>query len=53
MLDENGYPNGKYFVEDGLHLSSKRYDLCAKILKSHKEIFPERILVKNVIVRII
>ncbi|WP_152287742.1 GDSL-type esterase/lipase family protein [Flavicella marina] len=46
MLDENGYPKGEYFVEDGLHLSKKGYRLWEQILKKHKEIFPEKILVK-------
>ena len=30
MLDANGYPDGKYFVEDGLHLSKKGYRLWAQ-----------------------
>lgn len=46
MLDSNGYPNGKYFVEDGLHLSKKGYRLWAKKMKEKKEIFPEKIKVK-------
>jgi len=46
MLDENGYPNGEYFVEDGLHLSKKGYQLWTKILKTHKEMFPEKISIK-------
>jgi len=46
MLDENGIPNGELFLEDGLHLNKKGYQLWAKILKSHKEMFPENILVK-------
>ncbi|MFC2110427.1 GDSL-type esterase/lipase family protein [Bacteroidota bacterium] len=46
MLDSNGHPIGDYFVEDGLHLSSKGYSLWKKILNTHKEILPEKILVK-------
>lgn len=46
MLDANGYPDGKYFVEDGLHLSKKGYKLWAQKMKEKKEIFPEKIKVK-------
>lgn len=46
MLDKKGNPIAEYFVEDGLHLSKKGYDLWYKKLLSHKEIFPEKILVK-------
>lgn len=46
MLDANGYPDGKYFVEDGLHLSEKGYKLWAQKMKEKKEIFPEKIKVK-------
>lgn len=46
MLDANGYPDGKYFVEDGLHLSKKGYRLWAQKMKEKKEIFPEKIKVK-------
>lgn len=45
MLDENGNPNGAYFVEDGLHLSKEGYQLWLKKLKEHKEAFPEKFLV--------
>jgi len=46
MLDENGYPKAIYFVQDGLHLSKKGYELWLEILRSHTEIFPEKFLVK-------
>lgn len=46
MLDENGYPDGKFFVEDGLHLSEKGYQLWTSKMKEKKEIFPEKIKVK-------
>ncbi|WP_139958554.1 GDSL-type esterase/lipase family protein [Flavicella sediminum] len=45
MLDKKGYPIGAYFVEDGLHMSAKGYALWKNILKGHKEILPEKILV--------
>lgn len=46
MLDANGYPDEKYFVQDGLHLSKKGYKLWAQKMKGQKEIFPEKIKVK-------
>lgn len=46
MLDGNGYPNGDFFVEDGLHLNAKGYELWEKLIKEAKEIFPEKIKVK-------
>ncbi len=46
MLDEDGYPKEEYFVEDGLHLSKKGYNMWLEKIKSCTEIFPEKILVK-------
>lgn len=45
MLDENGNPNGEYFVEDGLHLSKKGYKLWLEKILARKEVFPEKFLV--------
>lgn len=45
MLDENGYPDGVNFVEDGLHLSKKGYELWLKKILARKEVFPEKFLV--------
>ncbi|MDN3670049.1 SGNH/GDSL hydrolase family protein [Echinicola jeungdonensis] len=33
MLDENGQPKEDIFIEDGLHMNAKGYDLWAKVLK--------------------
>lgn len=41
MLTDKGVPNPFYFVEDGLHLNLLGYELWAKILLNHPEIFPK------------
>ncbi len=46
MLDKNGHPNGKFFLEDGLHLSKKGYKLWAEKIKEKREVFPAKIKVK-------
>jgi lysophospholipase L1-like esterase len=35
MLDKNGMPNGKYYEQDGLHLSADGYLLWKDIIHSH------------------
>lgn len=42
MLDDAGYPNGNFFIEDGLHLNKQGYLLWEKKLKELLEIFPKK-----------
>lgn len=42
MLGANGSPKPEYFVEDGLHLSPKGYELWLKTLLQHPNIFPAK-----------
>lgn len=44
LLDENGNPDTKYFIEDGLHFNSEGYSILLNALKSRPEIFPVKIL---------
>ncbi|WP_406684892.1 GDSL-type esterase/lipase family protein [Seonamhaeicola sp. MEBiC1930] len=44
LLDEGGNPNIDYFEEDGLHLNKAGYKAVLKVLKTHPEIFPEKVL---------
>ena len=45
MLDKTGNPNAKYFIEDGLHLNKKGYQILLTELKKHTEFFPQPKLV--------
>lgn len=42
LLDNEGKPNAKYFIEDGLHLNSEGYNVLLGVLKQHPEIFPQK-----------
>lgn len=39
MLNEKGEPNGDYFIEDGLHLNKKGYQVWFNIISAHSESF--------------
>lgn len=40
MLDASGQPNKDYFIEDGLHLNKKGYQVWYDIIINHQESFP-------------
>ncbi|MGA9638287.1 GDSL-type esterase/lipase family protein [Flavobacterium sp.] len=46
MLNNEGTPNPKYYIEDGLHLTPAGYQLWTEILNKHPEIFPLKKLQK-------
>lgn len=46
FLDKNGNPIAKYFEDDGLHFNAAGYNVLLRILQSHPEIFPEKVLAK-------
>lgn len=41
LLDENGNPNKKYYVEDGLHFNTEGYKILLEAIEKKKDIFPE------------